>query len=130
MTLKRTPIARGTSTLTRTRLKESNPKRKAATFKRTYKDVERVEAIRAMPCLVDNDTCAGPTENAHVPSKSGAGRKGDACHNVPLCAKHHRTGNDSLHRLNTDGFRSRHGIDLDVEAAKIEALYPTEAPHV
>lgn len=123
--LKRSPMARGTVKLARGPVKASNPKRKAATFTRVYGDADRAAAIRLMPCLVDDASCAGWIENAHVPSKSGAGRKGDARHVVPLCSAHHRTGPDSLHQLNKDGFRARHGINLDDAAAEIEALYPS-----
>jgi len=114
-----TGMKRGSSTLKRTRMKATNPARKAETFRRVYGSAERAQAIKALPCLVDDASCGGWVENAHVPSKSGAGRKGDACHNVPLCVKHHRTGKDSLHHLNKAGFKTHHGIDLDVAAAAI-----------
>lgn len=128
MTLKRSPIARGTSTLKRSRVKARNPERKAKEFKRTYTSVERVMAIKAMRCLVDNFMCSVPVDNAHVPSKSGAGRKGDAKHNVPLCRWHHTDSPHALDNTNKEAFNARFGLDLDAEAAKIEALYPSTAP--
>lgn len=120
------PLARGASTLKRERVKASNPARKASEFSRAYGSAERAAAIKRLPCLVENESCAGWIENAHVPSKSGAGRKGDACHNVSLCAWHHRLCPiTSLHALGKTKFNAMHHIDLDAEAAKVERMFPT-----
>ena len=102
------PIARTT------RVKPVNKERKAAEFERTYGGKPRVEWGKDQPCLICGNI---PSENAHVPSRSGMSRKGDAKHTVPLCAWHHTDGDDSLHALNKAGFNAKHGLDLDHEAA-------------
>jgi len=129
---RKTPIARGTSTLTRTRLKASNPKRKASEFRRCYGSKARVIAIKALPCIVCGH---GPCDNAHIKT-DGAGRKADARFIVPLCCMvmdhpwspgYPRGHHGLLHQIGVKSFQRGYHIDLDAEAAKIEALYPTEA---
>ena len=69
-----------------------NPARKAREFARAYGSQARVEWIKAYGCLV----CPRVgSQNAHLPSKSGAGRKGDAKYCVPLC---HQCHNDLDHK--------------------------------
>ena len=72
------PIARGK------RPNRVNKARKAKNFARAYESEARLEWFAAHPCV-----CCGTTalrrDNAHLPSKSGAGRKGDARFIVPLC---------------------------------------------
>jgi len=65
--------------------------------------------IRNQPCLV-----CGATrwiEAAHT-GPHGLGQKSPDTSAVPLCAKHHRTGNDSYHRLGPRMFGERHNLDL------------------
>ncbi|HLG97104.1 MAG TPA: hypothetical protein VKX49_12395 [Bryobacteraceae bacterium] len=38
---------------------------------------------------------------------------------VPLCLKHHRTGNDSLHKLGRRRFEERFGVDLLKQAERL-----------
>lgn len=113
--MKRTPIQR------KTPVKKINGKRKAANFQRAYGGGERAEWVKRQPCLICGHT---PSENAHVPSRSGMSRKGDAEHVVPLCTWHH-TGSffASLHALGKSGFNDEHGIDLDHEAAVTDARW-------
>lgn len=70
-----------------TRVRRSNPKRRAREFARSYGSKERVKWINALPCFACQ--VIGQTENAHLPSRSGVGRKGDARYIVPLCHSCH-----------------------------------------
>lgn len=125
--MKRTPLKRtkrllsGPSQKLRTTpLAKANPKRKAREFRRSYGSGDRADWVSHQPCLICS---AVPSENAHVPSKSGASRKGDARWVVPLCLRHHQTAKDSLHALNKDGFEAAHQIDLAHEAYVTDARY-------
>lgn len=78
------PMARGSATLRRTRpLPKVNRKRKALELLRTYGPAERRAWITSFCCL----TCGHPpkSEQSHLRSRSGAGRKGDAAQIVPMC---------------------------------------------
>lgn len=69
--------------------KRVNPERKAREFARQYGSTARVRFIKSLPCGHCSRQPEEGVENAHLPSKSGAGRKGDACHVVPLCRECH-----------------------------------------
>lgn len=84
------PIKRGVPPQRTGRPKSKNDKRKAREFARCYGSEARVRFIQSLPC----GSCSRQrpfvtVENAHLPSQSGAGRKGDACHIVPLCHECH-----------------------------------------
>ena len=42
----------------------------------------------------------------------GIGQKSPDSSAIPLCAKHHRTGNDSYHRLGPRKFAQKHNLDI------------------
>jgi len=42
----------------------------------------------------------------------GIGQKSPDSSAIPLCAKHHRTGNDSYHRLGPRKFSKKHNLDI------------------
>jgi hypothetical protein len=65
--------------------------------------------IRTQPCLVCGATRS--IEAAHT-GPHGLGQKSPDTSAVPLCAKHHRTGNDSYHRLGPRKFSEVHNLDL------------------
>ena len=65
--------------------------------------------IRTQPCLVCGSTRW--IEAAHT-GPHGLGQKSPDTSAVPLCARHHRTGNDSYHRLGPRGFGEVHSLDL------------------
>ena len=65
--------------------------------------------IRTQPCLVCGSTRW--IEAAHT-GPHGLGQKSPDTSAVPLCAKHHRTGNDSYHRLGPRRFSEVHNLDL------------------
>lgn len=65
--------------------------------------------IRTQPCLVCGSTRW--IEAAHT-GPHGLSQKSPDTSAVPLCAKHHRTGNDSYHRLGPRKFAEVHNLDL------------------
>lgn len=40
---------------------------------------------------------------------------------IPLCARHHRTGRDSYHRLGSRAFERRHSLDIRSVVARLNA---------
>lgn len=77
--------------------------------------------IRTQPCLVCGSTRW--TEAAHT-GPHGLGQKSPDSSAVPLCARHHRTGNDSYHRLGPRNFAERHNLDLAAIVRRLN-LKPT-----
>ena len=65
--------------------------------------------IRTQRCLVCGSTRW--IEAAHT-GPHGLGQKSPDTSAVPLCARHHRTGNDSYHRLGPRKFAETHNLDL------------------
>lgn len=120
--MKRTPMTRTTP------VKRVNKPRKAKNFRRAYGGKDRVEWGKEQPCLICGKT---PSENAHVPSRSGMSRKGDAKHTISLCSWHHTGSNAfSLHQLGKAKFNAKHGLDVDDEAAVHHARWlQYEAAH-
>jgi len=100
----------------RTRLNPVNRERRKREFARAYGSKARVEWIQSLACL---HCLSRPSENAHTPSRSGMGRKGDASTIVPLCsACHHR-----LHQVGLETFQSESLLDLAQCAAIIDAAW-------
>lgn len=98
------------------RPKRSNPARKASEFLRCYGSAERVAWVKSLPCFACG--LIGHTENAHLPSHSGAGRKGDARHIVPLC-----------HSCHDHKVYLQRPFTYALVASKIEKLWPTTSRH-
>ena len=65
--------------------------------------------IRAQPCCVCGITRG--IEASHT-GPHGLGQKAPDSSAIPLCARHHRTGNDSYHRLGPRKFSERHNLDI------------------
>ena len=65
--------------------------------------------IRRQPCCVCGSTRA--IEASHT-GPHGMGQKSPDSSAIPLCAKHHRTGNDSYHRLGPRKFSEKHLLDI------------------
>ena len=81
---------------------------------RVYGGPERIEWLKAQPCVVMG--CGrGPCEVAHT-QNGGTGRKADACHTVSLCPAHHR----ELHAIGVRTWESLHRLDLAALAAHTE----------
>ena len=65
--------------------------------------------IRTQPCAVCGST--RNIEAAHV-GPHGLGQKASDRSTIPLCARHHRTGNDSVHSLGPRKFEAVHSLGL------------------
>lgn len=65
--------------------------------------------IRTQPCVVCG-TRRG-IEASHT-GPHGLGQKSPDTSAIPLCSKHHRTGNDSYHKLGPRKFALVHGLDI------------------
>lgn len=78
--------------------------------------------IRTLPCLVCGRTRG--VEAAHT-GPHGVGQKSPDTSAVPLCARHHRTGCDSYHKLGPRVFERHHGLDLRAIVVRL-----TEKPSI
>jgi hypothetical protein len=74
--------------------------------------------IRSIPCAVCR-TRRG-IEAAHT-GPHGISQKSSDFSAIPLCARHHRTGEDSYHRLGPRRFREVHGLDIPALVARLSA---------
>lgn len=102
--------------LRKSRVNSVNAKRKAEEFARCYHSVERVEFVKALPCVV---TLKSPSENAHIKS-GGMGRKAGYRFIVPMSAeKHHE-----LHDIGIATFLRKYPwVNLEESAARTEAAW-------
>ena len=83
------------------------------------RDPKYLAWIRTLPCVI----CAirRHIEAAHT-GPHGLGRKSPDRSAVPLCARHHRTGDDSYHSLGSRAFQRHHDIDLRQIADKLSRI--------
>src|SRR5450755_2947081 len=65
--------------------------------------------VRTLPCVVCGETRG--IEASHT-GPHGLGQKSSDYSAIPLCAKHHRTGADSYHRLGPRKFARMHLLDI------------------
>src|SRR6266446_1140979 len=65
--------------------------------------------IRTHSCVVCGASRA--IEASHT-GPHGLGQKSPDSSAIPLCARHHRTGNDSYHKLGPRKFSQVHGLDI------------------
>jgi hypothetical protein len=65
--------------------------------------------IRTHPCVVCG--ASRGIEASHT-GPHGLGQKSPDSSAIPLCARHHRTGNDSYHKLGPRRFSQVHGLDI------------------
>ena len=65
--------------------------------------------IRTQPCCVCG--ISRGIEASHT-GPHGLSQKSPDSSAIPLCAKHHRTGNDSYHRLGPRKFSAKHNLDI------------------
>ena len=77
--------------------------------------------IRTLPCLV----CGARRgiEASHT-GPHGLGQKSPDASAIPLCARHHRTGKDSYHKLGPRKFAELHALDVQAIVRKLN-LKPT-----
>jgi hypothetical protein len=74
--------------------------------------------IRTLPCSVCHRTRG--VEAAHT-GPHGLGQKSSDLSAIPLCARHHRTGDDSYHKLGPRKFAEVHQVNLPAIVARLSA---------
>jgi hypothetical protein len=74
--------------------------------------------IRTLPCTVCHATRA--VEAAHT-GPHGLSQKSSDRSSIPLCARHHRTGNDSYHKLGPRKFSEVHHLHVPSIVARLNA---------
>lgn len=74
--------------------------------------------IRTLPCSVCRTI--RQIETAHT-GPHGISQKSSDLSAIPLCRKHHRTGNDSYHRLGPRRFAEVHDLNISVIVARLSA---------
>jgi hypothetical protein len=74
--------------------------------------------IRTQPCCVCGSTQR--IEASHT-GPHGIGQKSPDSSAIPLCAKHHRTGPDSYHRLGPRKFSGKHNLDIRAIVRRLNA---------
>src|SRR5579863_7869046 len=79
---------------------------------------EYLQWIRTLPCTVCRTTRA--IEAAHT-GPHGLGQKSSDWSAIPLCARHHRTGRDSYHKLGPRKFSEVHHLNITSIVARLNA---------
>ena len=74
--------------------------------------------IRTLPCSVCRTT--RQIEAAHT-GPHGISQKSSDLSAIPLCRKHHRTGDDSYHRLGPRRFAEVHHLSIRAIVARLSA---------
>ena len=74
--------------------------------------------IRTLSCSVCRTTHA--VEAAHTGPR-GLSQKSSDWSVIPLCARHHRTGDDSYHKLGPRKFSEVHHLDIPTIVARLSA---------
>jgi hypothetical protein len=74
--------------------------------------------IRSLPCVVCRSRWQ--IEAAHT-GPHGMGQKSSDLSAIPLCARHHRTGNDSYHKLGSAKFSEVHQLSIREVVARLSA---------
>ena len=81
------------------------------------KDKQRLESLFSLGCIVCLNQGFGYSEPEihHLRHGMGMGQKNDAFHTIPLCPKHHRTGNYgvALH-AGQHFFETKFGSELEL----------------
>lgn len=74
--------------------------------------------IRTLPCSVCRTSRS--VEAAHT-GPHGISQKSSDLSAIPLCAKHHRTGDDSYHKLGPRKFAEVHQVNVQAIVARLSA---------
>lgn len=74
--------------------------------------------IRTLPCIICGSRKG--VEAAHTGPR-GLGQKSSDLSAIPLCYRHHRTGNDSYHRLGARRFAEVHDLDIPAIVQRLSA---------
>jgi hypothetical protein len=80
------------------------------------RDAAYLAWIRTLPCEVCK--CEGRSEAAHT-GDHGLGQKAPDPHTIPLCARCHRTGPQSYHRLGRRAFERAYGVSCARVVARL-----------
>ncbi len=78
--------------------------------------------IRSLPCSVCRTTRS--VEAAHT-GPHGLSQKSSDLSAIPLCVRHHRTGDDSYHKLGPRRFAEVHQLNIQAIAARLSGK-----PHI
>ena len=73
------------------------------------RDSKYLQWIRTLPCSV---CCTTRNIEAAHTGPHGLGQKAPDAAAIPLCAMHHRTANDSYHKLGPRKFAQIHNLDI------------------
>ena len=73
------------------------------------RDLKHLQWIRTLPCAVCGSTRY--VEAAHT-GPHGLGQKSADSAAIPLCIRHHRSGNDSYHKLGPRLFAAAHHLKI------------------
>jgi hypothetical protein len=84
------------------------------------KDEAYLRFIRRLFCLVCGQSHS--IEACHTGPR-GLGQKSSDRSALPLCRKHHRTANDSLHSLGPVEFASHHQLDIPAAIERMNQFY-------
>jgi hypothetical protein len=79
---------------------------------------EHLKWIRTLPCSVCRTARA--VEAAHTGPR-GLGQKSSDFSAIPLCVRHHRTGDDSYHKLGPRKFSEVHHLNIPAIVARLNA---------
>ena len=82
------------------------------------REPEYPQWIRTLPCSVCRTTCA--VEAAHTGPHGLSQKSSDLCA-IPLCVRHHRTGDDSYHKLGPRKFAEVHQVNILAIVARLSA---------
>ena len=77
-----------------------------------------LEWLRTLPCSVCRRTHG--VEAAHT-GPHGLGQKSSDLSAIPLCARHHRSGDDSYHKLGPRKFAEVHQLNIPAMVARLSA---------
>jgi len=84
-------------------------------------DVKYRSFVRSLPCTVPG--CRGRYVEAAHTGPRGLGQKSSDRSCIPLCVKHHRDDNHSLHKLGPVQFEAHHRLSISVTVEALNIFY-------
>lgn len=144
MLTRKTPMARGTSTLARTPMRrktaEPNPRRttppkvkdtpkpKPTTTAQAKAHMGKVAEMGCIVCI-NAGIHNSPSEVHHVRCFAGAGQRSSDFHTIGLCPPHHRLGGSGVAiHAGTQSFERNHGTERELLAQTLRMLGFTIVP--
>jgi hypothetical protein len=79
--------------------------------------------VRSFPCAVCG--CSWGIDASHT-GPHGIGQKSSDRSVIPLCRKHHRTGNQALHKLGPVRFAEIYGLDIPALVAQLNEQFESQ----